>query len=263
LSLIREFKNVTAPVYDLQVRLIGFREKYKLVDSVETVDFSVKEARDQLTAAHVIEILREGNRRFVEGHPMDRILRGTADRTGDRPKSIVAIFAGIDSRTPVEMIFDLALGDAYVVRMPANVVALGAVGGLEFATSVGGVKLIVVMGHADSSLLSLALENANSLLNKAQLVGCANLESVLEDISLSLDDEEAKSFPGLSVLEQNAFLDQLMRRHVLRSVQQVLKHSQSLQKSVSAGRIAIVGAIFDPKSGSVEFLLPEQTNQSQ
>ena len=263
LSLIREFKNVTAPVYDLQVRLIGFRDKYKLMDSVETVDFSAKEARDQLTALEVMEILREGNRRFAEGHPLDRIPRRIADRNGEPNKSIVAIFAGIDPRTPVEMIFDLSLGDAYVVRMPGTVVGPRAIGGLEFATSVGGVRLIVVMGHADSSLMSLALENAISPDNKAQLAGCANLESVLEDITRSLDDGEAKKFPGLTAIEQTAFLYRLTRRHVLRSVQQVLENSQSLQQSVSEGRVAIVGAIFNPESGSVEFLMPEQTNRSQ
>ncbi len=256
LSLIREYKTVTAPVYDVQISLVGFREKYNLVDPIETVDFRSQDVRDQLTATQVIEILVDGNTRFVEGRPLERILRRSSVMEKNHEQTMVAIFTGIDSRTPVELIFDLGLGDAYVVRTPGNVVDQRAIGGLEFASSIGGVKLIVVMAHAECALFSLAIESANSKSEMSRWAECLNLESVLQEISVSLDVDETPKFPGLTDSEQADVLDALVRRHVPRTVRQVLERSGALQKMVANGQVEIVGAVFDTRSGRVEFLQP-------
>ncbi len=253
LSLIREFTDKTAPAFDISMQLVGFREKHKLSNKEDSIDFSIQEARDKLTADQVIEILRAGNQRFVEGHPLDRSLLRSRPSSYMNSTAIAAIVSGIDSRTPVEMIFDLGVGDAFVVRMPGAVIGTRAIGGVEYAVSVGGAKLVVLMGHADSSLLSLAIHNVCSSDNKAELASCASLQDVLEQIALSIDDQQARAFPDMSTQAQQDYMDQLTRRHIARMARQLIEESPALSRLVDSGQIRVVTAMFDSSNGSVQF----------
>jgi carbonic anhydrase/SulP family sulfate permease len=259
LSLIREFTEKTAPAFDITMQLVGFRAKYLLFDKEDTIDFSNQEAREKLTPDKVLEILSAGNKRFVEGHPLDRALLKSRVSEVNSPVAIAAIVSGIDSQTPVEMIFDLGVGDAYVIRMPGVVVGPRAIGGVEYAVSVGGAKIVVVMGHADSSLLSLAIQNAYSPDNKAEIAGCAQLEEVLQQIAVSIDAQHARAFPQLSKKEQQAYLEELTQRHIQRMAKQLIEESPALSRLVDSGQIQVVTAMFDPSNGSVHFLNESHT----
>ncbi|MBC7965033.1 MAG: bifunctional SulP family inorganic anion transporter/carbonic anhydrase [Fuerstia sp.] len=253
LSLIREFKEVTAPVHGIQVHLLGFRSHYLQDDLIESVDLTPQELRDQLTPKMVQEILAEGNARFVEGHPLDRDLRPHGDPVGQEQRAMAAIFTGIDSRTPVEMVFDLALGDAYVVRMPGNVVGPGTVGGLEFAV-MNGVQLIVVMGHAQSRLVTAAIRRRASLTRDEEVDDCMNLKSVLDEIAISIDASDAERYARLSDVEKQDLVDTISRRHVAHAVQQILQLSPTISHAVAEGQLMIVPAMYNVTSKRVEFL---------
>lgn len=253
LSLIREFKNVTAPVYNVQVGLRGFREKYLLQDSVETVDFAPQELRDQLTPAQVLDVLIAGNRRYAEGHPLDRDLRRQADSNGEAPQPMAAVFTGIDSRTPIELIFDLGMGDAYVVRIPGNVPGPRAVGGLEFAC-LDGVKLILVMGHTGSRLVKTAIERLLAMNRFDELSDCNNLEPVLSEIAVSVDPDCLRIYAHLPETEKQEMIDQVARRHVLRSAMQVEELSPSIRRLVAEGKVGVAAALYDVKTGLIEIL---------
>ncbi len=259
LSLIREFKDKTAPAYDIKMQLVGFREKYKLFDREDSIDFSIQEARDKLTADQVVEILKAGNKRFVEGHPLDRALMRSAVSVGTDPVAIAAIISGIDSQTPVEMIFDLGLGQAFTVRTPGAVVGPRAIGGVEYAVSLGGARLVVVLGHADSLLLRLAIQTATSSDNKAELAGCAHLQDVLEQIAASIDHRAALAFPNMTAAAQQQTMEQIARLHTARMAQQLIEESPALSRLADSGQIQVVTAMFDPSSGSVEFLNESHT----
>jgi carbonic anhydrase/SulP family sulfate permease len=254
LSLIREFHDKTAPAFDINMEMVGFREKYRFADKEDTVDFSLQEAREKLTADQVLEILKAGNKRFVEGHPLDRSLLKTLATNDQDQTAITAIVSGIDSRTPVEMIFDLGIGEAFVIRMPAAVVGPRATGGVEHAVSVGGAKLVVLMGHTDSSLLSLAMGIAGSSSNNSVLGECVNLQEVLEFIAGSIDAQQARKFPSLSAEEKQATMNQVARRHIARMAQLMVEESPLLKRLVASGQIRVVTAMFDVSNGSVEFL---------
>jgi carbonic anhydrase/SulP family sulfate permease len=254
LSLIRDFDRKTAPAFDLDFQILGMKDKYKQVSRPQdNIDFSIQESRDTLTPQQVVEILKEGNKRFIEGHPLDRDLRRSLIN-GDAFNPIAVFFTGIDSLTPVEMIFDLGLGEAFVIRTPGAVIGSRAVGGIEFATTVGGVKLVVVMGHADSSLLTLALKNSISPENKAAQAGCPRLEEVLDEIAVSIDQNEARAFPSMGPAEQEDVMNRLVRRHVQHTARALIERNPSIQRLVDSGQIAVVSAIFDVKSNRVEFL---------
>ena len=254
LSLIRDFKEKTAPAFNISMQLSGFRDKYKLSDKEDTVDFSVLEAREKLTPNQVLEVLKAGNKRFVEGHPLDRSLIKARVSEGKSSSAIAAIVSGIDSQTPVEMIFDLGLGETFAIRMPGFVIGQRAIGGVEYAVSVGGAKVVVVLGNADCSILTLATLNACYRDNRAELAGCAGLAEVLEQIAVSIDPQQARAFPQMSAKQQAEYLSELTRRHVNRMAQQLVKESPALSHLVKSGQIYVVSAMFDPSSGLVQFL---------
>lgn len=253
LSLIREFRDVTAPAHSIQVHLLGFRSHYLHHDVVETVDLAPQELRDQLTPEIVQEILVEGNERFVEGHPLDRAFRPSCDRSSETQRAMAAVFTGIDSRTPVEMVFDLAPGDAYVIRMPGNVVGSRAVGGLEFAV-INGAQLIVVMGHTQSRLVTAAFRRLASLTRDAEVDCCKNLDSVLDDIAVSIDTSDAERYADLSEVEKQDLVDTVSQRHVARVVQQILQLSPAISHAVAKGQVMIVPAMYNVISSHVQFL---------
>jgi carbonic anhydrase len=256
LSLIREFKEKTAPAFDISMQLVGFRAKYLLADKEDSIDFTIQEAREKLTPEQVLEILKAGNRRFVEGHPLDRSLLKSSSLSAAQKNSsaIATIVSGIDSQTPVELIFDLGVGETFVIRTPGVVIGPRAIGGVEFAVSQGGAKLVVVMGHADSSLLSLAIENAGSPENKAQLAGCEQLQEVLEQIAISIDAKDAEAFPRMSIEAQQDLRKQVAHHHIARMSRMLVQQSPVLSRQLSTGQIQVVTAMFDSSSGSVEFL---------
>jgi carbonic anhydrase len=254
LSLIREFRDKTAPAFGITMQMVGFREKYKFSGLEDTVDFSLQEAREKLTADQVLGILKAGNKRFVEGHPLDRSLLNTPKTNRKGLRAITVIVGGTESSPPVETIFDLGMGEAFVVRMPGAVVGPRAIGGVEHAVSVGGAKLVVLMGHTDSSLLSLAMGVAGSSNHESVLAECVNLQKVLEQIAVSMDAQQARDFAGMAPEEQQATMDQIVRRHITRMAQQVVEDSPLLKRLVTSRQIQVVTAIYDTSSGSVEFL---------
>lgn len=254
LSLIREFKEVTAPVYGIQVSLRGFRDKYSLKDEIQFVDFATRELQEHLTPEQIVRILAEGNERFCSNHRLDRDLDRRRNNNGEAPLPMAVIFSGIDSRSPAELIFDLGLGDVFTVRIPGNVVGPRALGGLEFACRPGGAKLVLVLGHAGSRIVTYAIEHCLSSANTEDITGCPNLDSVLQEIQHCIDPESCRDFATAAPEEKLAIVSRVSRRHVIRTVGEIVEQSPTLRRLVDEGRVAVVGAMYDADTGKVEFL---------
>jgi carbonic anhydrase/SulP family sulfate permease len=257
LSFIREFKEVTAPVYDVQVSLRGFRDKHQLEDEIQFVDFTTRELQSQLNPHRVLHILKEGNQRFCSGHRLDRDLCGTLSGESSAEHPMAVVFSGIDPRTPAELIFDLGLGDIFSVRVAGNVVGPKILGSLEYGCIVGGAKLIVVLGHTNSGLMKCAVEFACSKQNAEQLTGCPHLESILHEIQQSIEMSQCQHLENGSPENQLEFIDATARRNVIHTVQQVVQQSPAIRRLIDTKQIAIIGAILDIKTGKVDFLAEE------
>ena len=112
---------------------------------VETV--LSREEQSQLTPDAVLEMLKEGNRRFVSATvtARDHSKQVRAAATGQFPKAI--ILSCVDSRVPVEDVFDRGIGDVFVARVAGNFENTDILGSMEFATKVSGARLVLVLGH--------------------------------------------------------------------------------------------------------------------
>jgi carbonic anhydrase/SulP family sulfate permease len=254
LSLIREFKDVTAPAHNVQVSLRGFRDKYGLIDDIQYVDYTTQELQSQLTPSRVLQILVEGNERFQNGHRLDRDLMTAGVDNASKKHPMAVVFSGTDPRTPAELIFDLALGDIYSVRLAGNVIGPNAIGSVEYGCVVGGAKLILIMGHTRSGLVECAIDQVCSGAESREWAACPNLGPILKQIQQSIDVIECRGFEQASAEERNRIVDRTSRRNVIRCVLQVIDQSPAIKRLVDEQRLAVVGAIFDVDSGRVEFL---------
>lgn len=251
LSLIREFKEVTAPVYGVRLSLRGFREKYELSDEIQFADFATRELHSQLTPGRVLQILKDGNERFHSGHPLDRDLTRPRLSGATREHPMAVIFSGINPRTPAEMVFDLGLGDVYSVRTAGTVVSPAVLASMEYACVVGGAKLILVMGHAGSGIVQCSVDQSRSKADNDLVAGCKHLQGLISEIQHSIDEP---AISGRSPQETGEIVRATARRNVLRAVQEIVRQSEPLRRLVDERRLAVVGAILDNASGQVEFL---------
>lgn len=253
LGIIREFQNKTALALGIRLQLVGFKDSYRFKSKEDSVDYSIVEARESLTPAQVQSVLNEGNRRFVEGHPIDRDLR-PGNGSSDAHRPIAAFYTGIDSKTPVEMLFDLGIGDAFGLRTPGAVFSRHALGGLEYAATVGGIKLIVVMSRYDSKLVEMVVRRVSEPSYQASIGGCENLESVLAEIAESVDRTAAARFGSLPEHEQRAMVNRFSELQIRRTIRLILEQSRVIRELVESGKLKIVPVLLDTTNGKADFL---------
>ncbi|HET6327888.1 MAG TPA: SulP family inorganic anion transporter [Planctomycetaceae bacterium] len=254
LDLIRDFREKTAPARGVEVSVVGFREQYQIDDQVQYVDYSTRELQNSMTPEQVLEILKNGNERFRSGQRLTRDLVGQVRATAAGQHPLAVILSCIDSRSPAELIFDLGLGDIFVVRIAGNVASTHVLGSMEYACAVAGAKLILVLGHTRCGAVTTAVATAHLTEPLAQATGCQHIEPILRDIQRAVDPNAARRYADLPKPEQNAIVDAAARANVLRTVAMIAEQSQTLSALVAQRRILIVGAMYDVTSGVIDIL---------
>ncbi len=188
-----------------------------------------------------LQRLREGNARFVAGTPTERSAPDTVRATAGRQRPYAAVLSCIDSRVPVETVFDLAIGQAFSARTAGNVVDGDTLGGLEYACAIGGVRLVVVLGHTGCGAVRGACDG----------VELGHLTALLRKIRPSVD---ATPGAGDRTSANPAFVDAVAQANVGRTTAEVLRRSDVLRERVTDRALAVVGAMYDVRTGHVRFL---------
>ncbi|WP_376692214.1 carbonic anhydrase family protein [Wenzhouxiangella sp. EGI_FJ10409] len=202
-----------------------------------------QEAQATLTPDEALELLKEGNARFVAGESIDRDLieQQKATSTGQYPFAVV--LSCLDSRSAPEVVFDQGVGDLFVGRVAGNVVDTNLLGSFEFATAAAGSKLIVVMGHTACGAVKGACDG----------VELGNLTALLDEIEPAVD---AVSTPtGTDRSSANAeFVNDVVETNVRMQVNELLRRSDVVRELVDTGQVKVVGAVHDISTGEVTFL---------
>ena len=201
------------------------------------------ETQNTITPEKALQILKEGNLRFVNNLKVNRNLLQQANDTREGQWPFAVILSCIDSRTSSELIFDQGLGDIFSIRIAGNIVNTDIIGSLEFACKVAGSKLIVVMGHTKCGAIKGACDhiemgNLTELLAKIQ--PAVYQETLTEDVSNRNSGNEA-------------FVENVANLNVKRSVKTIIDRSYILEQMIEKGEMAIIGAKHDLESGIVEF----------
>jgi carbonic anhydrase len=192
-------------------------------------------------ASEVLKRLLEGNQRFMKGEATSP-RRGPDDfrplAEGQRPMAVIVGCS--DSRVPPELLFDQGVGDLFVVRVAGNVVK-GAgppvKGSIEYGVAELGASLVMVLGHSECGAVKAAIKH---LKDKDALPGA--IEPLVNSIRPAV--VKARGMPG-------HLLDNALRANVAIGVEQLRSLQPILAPAVKRGRIKVVGAMYDLRTGSV------------
>jgi carbonic anhydrase len=200
-----------------------------------------KEMQDSITPKLALEILKEGNKRFVNNLKANRNLLQQANETSNGQHPFAVILSCIDSRTSAELIFDQGLGDVFSVRIAGNIINEDILGSMEFATKVAGSKIIVVLGHTKCGAVKGACDH----------VEMGNLTALLSKIQPAVFDEKTEHENRSS--SNSEFVEKVAVINVKRTVQAIIERSPILKEMIEKGEIGIVGGTHDITNGEVVF----------
>ena len=202
---------------------------------------TTKEIQSETSALEVLNILKEGNQRFVNRDPKSRNLLEQVNTTSSGQFPLAVVISCIDSRVPTEMIFDQGIGDIFCVRVAGNVINQDVLGSVEFACKVAGVKLIVVMGHTSCGAVKGACNN----------VELGNLTGLLDKIKPAIS---IVSNRGVAA-DDSRFVDEVALENVKLSLDTILHDSPVIQEMVDNDELKCAKAIYSVKTGEVELNL--------
>jgi carbonic anhydrase len=200
-----------------------------------------KEMQNAITPAMAMDILKEGNKRFVSNLKINRNLLQQANETSDGQHPFAVILSCIDSRTSAELIFDQGLGDIFSVRIAGNIVNEDILGSMEFGCKVAGAKIIVVLGHTKCGAVKGACDH----------VEMGNLTALLNKIQPAVHDEKTETLDRSS--GNTEFVEKVSKINVKRTVHSIMERSPILKEMIEAGSLGIVGGSHDITSGEVTF----------
>ncbi len=210
-----------------------------------------KEMQTAITPIMALELLKDGNKRFVNNLKINRNLLQQANETSDGQHPFAVILSCIDSRTSAELIFDQGLGDVFSVRIAGNIINEDILGSMEFGCKAAGSKIIVVLGHTKCGAVKGACDH----------VEMGNLTALLSKIQPAVEEE--KTTPENRNSGNAEFVEKVATINVKRTVKAIMERSPILKEMIKNGEIGIVGGIHNITTGVVTFYTETMTVNSK
>ena len=197
--------------------------------------------RDKITPKEALDVLIEGNHRFVNNYQSDKDFQSLVKITKDKQHPFAAVLSCSDSRAPTEMLFDQALGDVFSVRLAGNIASDKAIGSLEFSSKYLGSKLIVVMGHTGCGAVKAACDDfkdghIGEIINMIK-PAIRHEKTVLEDRTSKNED----------------FVQKICELNVRYQIDQIIRTSDIIQDMLQAKQIGVVGGMYNLATAHVTF----------
>ena len=200
-----------------------------------------KEMQNAITPSMALNLLKDGNKRFVNNLKINRNLLQQANDTSDGQHPFAVILSCIDSRTSAELIFDQGLGDIFSARIAGNIVNEDILGSMEFGCKVAGAKIIVVLGHTKCGAVKGACDN----------VQLGNLTGLIAKIKPAVEQEMTTKENRTSA--NSEFVENVAELNVQLSVRNILLNSPIIAEMVKNDEISIVGGVHEISTGEVKF----------
>jgi len=199
-----------------------------------------KETQKKLTPELALEILKEGNDRFVKNLKANRNLLEQVNETSEGQFPFAVILSCIDSRVPAELIFDQGLGDIFSIRIAGNFINEDILGSMEFACKVAGSKLIVILGHSSCGAIKGACDQ----------VELGNLTKLLDKIQPAVSAVNGTSDRSSA---NKDFVQKVADKNVEMALGVLSDQSPVLREMITAGEVGLVGGMYSVETGHVEF----------
>ncbi|WP_299126870.1 carbonic anhydrase family protein [uncultured Winogradskyella sp.] len=204
------------------------------------------EEQADMSPDEIIGRLKKGNENFVSNNltMRDHSAQRREATIGQYPKAIV--LSCVDSRVPVEDVFDLGIGDIFVARVAGNIENKDIVGSMEFATAVAGSKVVIVMGHTSCGAVKHAIDNTD-----AASMNMNALQDLLDEIKPSMTNVETE---GEKTSKNTDFTNLVITNNAKQTVEDIRKRSPKMAELEKSGKIKIVPAVYDMETGKVKFM---------
>lgn len=200
--------------------------------------------RDKISPKEALDILIEGNQRFLDNYMEEKDFRALIQITKDKQHPFASVLSCADSRAPVELIFDQALGDVFSVRLAGNIASDKAIGSLEFSTKYLGSKLIVVMGHTSCGAVKAACDDFRD----------GHIGEIINFIKPSIRHEKTVQNPADRCSANTDFVEKINALNVQHQIETIVRQSDIVDEMLERKEIGIAGAIYDLATGKVNFL---------
>jgi carbonic anhydrase len=202
-----------------------------------------KETQSSISPNNAVELLKEGNARFVENKKASRNLLEQVKETSTGQYPFATILSCIDSRVSSELIFDQGIGDIFSARVAGNFVNEDILGSMEFACKLAGTKVVVVLGHTACGAVKGACDDAK----------LGNLTALISKIKPAV---KAVKFPEDANLRNSKnidFVNEVAAKNVHLTIDNIRSQSSVLNEMEENNEIKIIGAMYDINDGSVTF----------
>jgi carbonic anhydrase len=200
------------------------------------------EAQAALSPMDVLQLLKDGNERFLNDEAVERDYLAQVRATGSGQYPMAAILGCIDSRVPHEIVFDKGVGDIFSARVAGNFVNTDILGSFEFATAAAGAKVIVVLGHTECGAVKGACDN----------VELGNLTATLANIAPAV--YATTDIPGARASSNAEFVRAVTHENVGLTVRNMVERSPVMHGLVEEGKLIVIGAMHDVATGRVTFM---------
>jgi carbonic anhydrase len=186
--------------------------------------------------------LIEGNHRFTHNQTSKKDYQSLIEITKDKQHPFTSFLSCSDSRAPVELLFDQALGDVFSVRLAGNIASDKGIGSLEFASKYLGSKLIVVLGHTSCGAIKAACDNFRE----------GHIGEIINHIRPAVRQEKTVLESRDSSNED--FVAKVCAQNVRVQIKQILHSSDIIEDMLNEKKIGLIGAVYDISTGQVNFL---------
>lgn len=201
-----------------------------------------KETQSKLTTQTAIQMLKDGNKRFLDNTELHRDFLAQVHKTADGQYPFAFILSCIDSRTSSEIIFDQGIGDIFNGRVAGNIIDEDILGGMEYSCKVVGAKVILVIGHTHCGAIKGACDDVK-LGNLTALI--SKIKGPVQSVKTEKGEERTS--------KNHEFVEHVSKANVLNSIAEIKSKSSILKEMSDKGEIIIVGAMYDVDTGEVTF----------
>ena len=195
-----------------------------------------KEIQDSISPNRAVEMLKEGNQRFLDKNELDRDLHLQVSQTSSGQFPYAVVLSCIDSRVPVELVLDQGVGDIFSARVAGNIINEDILGSIEYACGVAGSKAILVLGHTKCGAVTAACKD----------VELGNITALLSKVKPAI--------ANIKLRDGEVEVEEVTKANVHQSIKEIREKSSILADLETEGKIKIVGAVYHVEDGRISYL---------
>jgi len=195
-----------------------------------------KEIQDSISPNRAVEMLKEGNQRFLDKNELDRDLHLQVSQTSSGQFPYAVVLSCIDSRVPVELVLDQGVGDIFSARVAGNIINEDILGSIEYACGVAGSKAILVLGHTKCGAVTAACKD----------IELGNITALLSKVKPAI--------ANIKLRDGEVEVEEVTKANVHQSIKEIREKSSILADLETEGKIKIVGAVYHVEDGRVSYL---------